>query len=54
MIGTPIDHTQSGAGEAVRELLLADSAVDPSRIFLIRGELVTVADGKLRKVLSLK
>lgn len=40
--------------EAVRELLLSEGAVDPSRIFLIRGEPVTAADGRVRLVLSLK
>lgn len=40
--------------EAVRELLLADGAIDPSRVFLIRGEPVTAADGTVRMILSLK
>ncbi len=40
--------------EAIRERLLAGSGIDPSRIFLIRGEPVTAADGKLRMTLSLK
>ena len=40
--------------EAIRERLLADGAIDPSRIFLILGEPVTATDGKVRMTLSLK
>jgi hypothetical protein len=39
---------------AVRDALLADGAVDPARIFLIRGEPAGTADGAVRMVLSLK
>ena len=40
--------------EAVREALLGDATVDPSRLFLIRGEPVTEADGTVRMTLTLK
>ena len=39
---------------AVRDALLADGAVDPARVFLIRGQPAATADGAVRMVLSLK
>jgi len=38
----------------VRDALLADGAVDPARVFLIRGQPAASADGAVRMVLSLK
>jgi hypothetical protein len=38
----------------VRDALLADGAVDPARVFLIRGQPAAAADGAVRMVLSLK
>jgi len=43
---------QRAAG--VRDALLADGAVDPARVFLIRGQPAESADGAVRMVLSLK
>lgn len=40
--------------QAVRDALLADGAIDPARVFLIRGEPATAADGIVKMVLSLK
>ncbi len=40
--------------EAIRERLLADGGIDPSRVFLIRGEPVAAVDGNVRMTLSLK
>ncbi|HXV41310.1 MAG TPA: DUF748 domain-containing protein [Steroidobacteraceae bacterium] len=38
----------------VRDALLADGAVDPARVFMIRGQPAAPADGAVRMVLSLK
>ena len=40
--------------QAVRDALLADGAIDPVRVFLIRGEPSGVADGPVKMTLSLK
>jgi len=40
--------------ESVRDALLSDGAVDPARVFLIRGEPMMAADGLVRMKLSLK
>lgn len=49
-----LDALGQARAEGVRDLLMADASVDPSRIFLIRGEPVTAAGGTVRMVLSLK
>jgi uncharacterized protein involved in outer membrane biogenesis len=54
-----VDDTELAAlGEQraarVRDALLADGAVDPARVFLIRGPPAAPADGTVRMVLSLK
>lgn len=40
--------------ETVRDGLLADGAIDPARVFLIRGEPVKATDGAVRMTLTLK
>ncbi|HEU0224783.1 MAG TPA: DUF748 domain-containing protein [Steroidobacteraceae bacterium] len=54
-----VDDTELAAlGEQraarVRDALLADRAVDPARVFLIRGQPAASADGTVRMVLGLK
>jgi uncharacterized protein involved in outer membrane biogenesis len=39
---------------AVRDVLLGDGTIDPTRVFMIRGEPVTATDGTVRMVLTLK
>jgi hypothetical protein len=39
---------------AVRDVLLGDGSIDPTRVFLIRGEPVAATDGAVRMVLTLK
>ena len=39
---------------AVRDVLLGDGSIDPTRVFLIRGEPVAATDGVVRMVLTLK
>ena len=39
---------------AMAALLLADAAVDPARVFLVRGEPASAAAGRVPMVLSLK
>jgi uncharacterized protein involved in outer membrane biogenesis len=40
--------------KAVRDALLAGGAIDPARVFLIRGKPVTASDGAVRMALNLK
>ncbi len=49
-----IEALAEARAEAVRDALLADGAIDPARVFVIRGDPATTESGQVRMTLSLK
>lgn len=49
-----IEALADARAEAVRDALLADGAIDPARVFVIRGDPATAESGQVRMTLSLK
>jgi len=51
---TDLDQLGEARAEAIQKALLADTGLDPKRVFLVKGGKVTAADGKVRFELGLE